>query len=159
MKKLVTIIACIIMVTLISSCSSKLIIGKNVEITSPAYMYNQELNINKEVKVMMSGFFNEEEDFFEGTLTIEDIYFSKVLFSSGTGLISYDGKERTFSGQIYYDEQTHAYSMELSDKELLRELTGNVLEDGTLIISSPADTLGDAMEINEDLKEKTYNET
>ncbi|WP_028608440.1 hypothetical protein [Paenibacillus harenae] len=148
MKKLFLLLQAFTFAWLSAGCSG----SDKLEIHAPAYMYNSDATISQKAEVALVGFFNHKNNNFEGSLTIDDIHLDKILFVPGTGLLSYEGEVRTYLGEIYFNRKTHALTIEISDSELYHALTKRNDKDGKVIISSPAEDLQQAVQVNTALK-------
>ena len=129
-----------------TSCSKP---NEKILINSPAYMYSGM--VSKPLDVIIDGYFDKKEHLFKGSISFGGkTKLENVLFFSGTGLISYKGKDRTNLGQILFDEENHNYSMQISDSQFIELLTNQKNnEKEMLIISSPAENAEEAKEIYE----------
>ncbi|MFX3635932.1 MAG: hypothetical protein ACE3L7_28560 [Candidatus Pristimantibacillus sp.] len=150
MKKILLFLTSVTLAIFIAGCSKT----EKIEIHTPAYMYNTDSSVNQKATVVLNGFYNHSKGNFEGSMTINDVNFSTILFVSSMGLVAYDGTERTFVGQIYYNNETKQFTIEVSNSELYYTLTKQEYQEEVLIISSPAEDLEQAMQINEALKKQ-----
>ncbi|MDP9701188.1 hypothetical protein J2T16_004112 [Paenibacillus intestini] len=73
---------------------------EKIDINSPSYMFSENSGIASEVKVNLNGIFNKNENAFEGSLSINDMAFEKVIFMHKSLLITYEGAKRTVLGDI-----------------------------------------------------------
>jgi hypothetical protein len=96
------------------------------------------------------GDFNHKDNGFRGSMKIGNINYSTVLFVPGLNLNSYNGKEKTILGRIFYDNKSHQYSV-LLNKELSDSLNIQYDPKNTLIISSPATNYDQAKQIHQNL--------
>lgn len=74
MKKSILFIILIMVTFWLTGCTNK----TNLEINSPAYMYESNSSVNEEVDVILSGLFNEKENSFKGSMTIKNIKFATI---------------------------------------------------------------------------------
>ncbi|WP_435923266.1 hypothetical protein [Paenibacillus sp. DYY-L-2] len=136
----------LLVVVILTSCTNR---TEKILITSPAYMYSN--TVSEPIDVIIDGYFDKKEHLFKGSITFDDkIKLENVLFFPGTGLISYKGKERTNIGQIFFNEENFSYSIQIAYPqftELLTNQKGNKTD--MLIISSPANSIEQAKEVND----------
>ncbi|WP_434749593.1 hypothetical protein [Paenibacillus amylolyticus] len=125
---------------------------EKIDIKSPSYMFSENSEINGELKVSLMGECNNNENSFEGSLTINDIVFKKVIFMHKSLLISYEGAKRTVLGDIYLDKQANQFAIIITEPELYMKLTNGKYQNEGLVISSPASNLEEAKMIEEKLK-------
>lgn len=151
-KRLLRIIPILVILSLILiSCVNQ---KKDIDINNPAFVFGDD--INKTIDVSIKGKYNVKENNFKGSMVIgNDINFENVIFSPGSGLISYNKTSRTYLGQIFFDYESKNYTIEITDPSIYSKLT-NIDNDGlkTITISSPAKNLDEAKQINKELKEK-----
>lgn len=125
-------------------------IADNIDIHSHSFIYQQQGDFHREAKTALTGSYNFKRKQFEGKLSIDELTFPNVLFTSGVVLVSW-GKERDLLGVIYFDNKTKRYAMEITDEKIYEKLTGLKYADSPLIISSPASSLEEAKNIHDDL--------
>ncbi len=83
----------------------------------------------------------------------EQYRFDPVLFSPGSGLVTYKGSDRKVIGQILFDSADLKVSLEITDPELYKQLTSlDDAQDSPLIISAPAANREEAEAITMELK-------
>ncbi|PYE48267.1 hypothetical protein HUB98_11480 [Paenibacillus barcinonensis] len=133
---------------ILSGCSTH----EQIDIKSPSYMYSENSEIGRNVRVSLNGTLNKKDDVFEGELSIDDIVFKKVIFTHNTLLISYEGSKRTVLGDIYFDKQANQYAIIVTEPELYTKLTHAKFQNKGLVISSPASSLAEAKIIEAKLK-------
>lgn len=126
--------------------------NEKIEISSPSYMYSGTYKIDKKVNVVLRVNYNNKEDNYEGALTINDITFEKILFKHNASLISYKDSERTVLGDIYFDKKENQFAIIVTDPSLFKQLTNEDYKNEGLVISSPASSLEEAIEIEDKLK-------
>ncbi|OAB48478.1 hypothetical protein [Paenibacillus antarcticus] len=144
-----TLIIVIWSLTLISCTDSK----KEINIKNAAFIYGSETE--KIIEVSMKGEYDTKDHNFIGSLVIGDeIKLENVLFSSGTGLISYIKTSRSYLGQIFFDYQSLKFTIEITDQDLYHKLTKSN-NDGNkkITITSPAKNIEEAKRINKELKD------
>ncbi|SEO05955.1 hypothetical protein [Paenibacillus sp. OK076] len=146
MKKIIFII--FISTLIISACSN----NEKIQISSPSYMYSKSTSISKELEVTLRGDFNKDDDNYEGSLSINEINFEKVLFKHNSLLIAYEGSERTVLGNIYLNKSENEFSITITDPTLYKKLTNEEFKKDNLVISSPAFSQEEAIEVAEKLK-------
>ncbi|MEC0126247.1 hypothetical protein [Paenibacillus pabuli] len=146
MKKVLFII--FISTLILSACSN----NEKIEISSPSYMYSKSSNISKELEATLKGTFNKDDNNYEGSLSINDINFEKVLFKHNSLLIAYEGSERMVIGDIYLNKTESQFSIIITEPTLYKKLTNEEFKKEALVISSPASNLEEAIEIEEKLK-------
>lgn len=115
-------------------------------------MFSENSEIASEVKVSLNGIFNKNENTFEGSLSINDSTFEKVIFMHKSLLITYEGAKRTVLGDIYFDKQANQFAIIITEPELYMKLTNGKYQNETLVISAPASNLEEAKMIEEKLK-------
>ncbi|WP_339832436.1 hypothetical protein [Paenibacillus sp. FSL R7-0272] len=125
---------------------------EKIDIKSPSYMFSENSEIASEVKVSLNGIFNKNENTFEGSLSINDSTFEKVIFMHKSLLITYEGAKRTVLGDIYFDKQANQFVIIITEPELYMKLTNGKYQNETLVISAPASNLEEAKMIEEKLK-------
>jgi len=125
---------------------------EKIDINSPSYMFSENSGIASEVKVNLNGIFNKNENAFEGSLSINDMAFEKVIFMHKSLLISYEGAKRTVLGDIYLDKQANQFAIIITEPELYTKLTNEKYQNEGLVISAPASNLEEAKTIEEKLK-------
>ncbi|MFB9325924.1 hypothetical protein ACFFSY_08285 [Paenibacillus aurantiacus] len=137
---------------LLSGCSEQ---AETIKLDDPAYMFGDQPG--KTVNMLIEGTYNAKENAFKGTMQIGDRTLQTILFTPGAGLIYYEGTKRTYIGQIFYDEATSDYAIEITDAAFYEWLTG-VKREGRpkLIISSPAINGEDARAVYERVKRLGY---
>jgi hypothetical protein len=141
--KMASLVLGLMLIILFSGCSSK----EKVNLSSSAFMYNANQTIEKEVQVVLTGYFSDQQNSFEGKLRINHLEYPHILFMPGTALISYEGEHRTVLGQMYYDKVTRHYAIEIHHQDLYAKLTDNQPPALPLILSSPASNLEQAQKI------------
>ncbi|MGV2887136.1 hypothetical protein [Paenibacillus taichungensis] len=132
----------------LSACSN----NEKIEISSPSYMFCEDYKISKEIEVSLKGDFNKNDNNYEGSLSINEINFKKVLFKHNSLLISYEGSERTVLGDIYLNTLDNQFAIVITEPSLYKQLTNEEYNNEGLIISSPASSLEEARSIEENLK-------
>ncbi|MCM3134657.1 hypothetical protein M3629_17850 [Paenibacillus polysaccharolyticus] len=125
---------------------------EKIDINSPSYMFSENSGIASEVKVNLNGIFNKNENAFEGSLSINDMAFEKVIFMHKSLLISYEDAKRTVLGDIYLDKQANQFAIIITEPELYTKLTNEKYQNEGLVISAPASNLEEAKTIEEKLK-------
>lgn len=148
---LTSIVLLIVFIIVLMSSSNSY---QEIHINSPAYMY--EDNINEVVPVSIEGRYNKKENTFIGSMEIDNrIKLDNVTFIPGSGIVFYEGSNRTFLGQIYFDNENSNYSMEIIDPVIYEKLTKRP-SDGKaeVIISSPSNNFEQAQQVTEELKNK-----
>lgn len=150
MRSLNLLIAGLIVVILFASCSKQ----DKLEINSTSFMYSADSSSDQKIQVELNGYFDNKDNYFKGILKINDgIEYPTVLFSPGlSGLIAYNGKERIYLGEIFFDKNSQHFTLEISNADLYYSLTHKKYENQKLIISSPAESLEQAIEMNRTLK-------
>ncbi|MFB5761482.1 hypothetical protein [Paenibacillus medicaginis] len=138
----------ILILLFMAGCSTK----EQIQIDTDAYLYDSDLNISEGVKVTLKGFYDKKNKNFKGSISINNIEYSDVLFTSGSGLIAYEENKRTYLGEIFFNYNTRQYTIEVSEKKLFYSLTKQEYQNNKLIISSPATNIEKAKQINTQLK-------
>lgn len=142
-------IALIIALTItIGGCSNS---HQVIDIANPAYMYGDD--IDETLPVSMKGTYNKKKHSFRGSMEIDHrIKLDPVMFANGMGIIFFEGSKQTFLGQIYFDNESLNYTIEIIDPVIYEKLT-NRPSDGQakVIISSPSTNLEQAQQVNEEL--------
>lgn len=123
-----------------------------IDIKSPSYMFSENSEIHGGLRVTLHGKFNDHDNSFEGSLTINDMAFEKVIFMHKSLLISYEGPKRTVLGDIYLDKQANQFAIIITEPELYMKLTNAIYQNEGLVISSPASNLEEAKMVEEELK-------
>lgn len=149
MRKYGVLLGTLLLLLLSIGCSNRY---QEIHINSPAYMYSDDTE--QVMKIQVEGRYDIREDYFKGSISFgTDIKLNNVLFSSGVGLVSYEGAQRSFLGQIYCDFDKGTYSIRLDDAEFIERLTKQKHSKGTqFIVSSPALNKKEAEEIYTTLK-------
>lgn len=137
-----------VIVFILSGCNDL----EKMDIKSPSYMFSENSEIASEVKVSLNGIFNKNENAFEGSLSIDDNTFEKVIFMHKSLLISYEGAKRTVLGDIYLDKRAKQFAIIITEPELYMKLTNEKYQNEGLVISAPASNLEEAKRIEEKLK-------
>lgn len=135
--------------TLILSACNK---SEKIEITSQSYMYSKDSYISKELEVTLKGILKKDDNSYEGSLSLNDINFDKVLFKHNSLLIAYEGSERIVLGDIYLNKSESQFTIIITEPTLYKRLTNEEFKKEGLVISSPASSQEEAMEIEEKLK-------
>ncbi|MFD1957433.1 hypothetical protein ACFSL6_25505 [Paenibacillus thailandensis] len=127
MRSLNLLIAGLIVVILFASCSKQ----DKLEINSTSFMYSADSSSDQKIQVELNGYFDNKDNYFKGILKINDgIEYPTVLFSPGlSGLIAYNGKERIYLGEIFFDKKFTTFharnkqrgSILLSDTQKIRK--------------------------------------
>ncbi|QLG38134.1 MULTISPECIES: membrane lipoprotein lipid attachment site-containing protein [unclassified Paenibacillus] len=146
MKRIIFVIFLGLLV--LSACSN----NEKIDISSPSYMFSEDYKISKEIEVSLKGHFNKDDNNYEGSLSINEINFKKVLFKHNSLLISYEGSERTVLGDIYLNTSDNQFAIVITEPSLYKQLTNEEYNKDGLIISSPASSLEEARSIEENLK-------
>ncbi|TYP70761.1 hypothetical protein [Paenibacillus methanolicus] len=161
MRKRMLAIVLLLAAAVLAGCMEKI---DKLKIEAPAYMYGDQA---KSVDVMIEGPFSHADNLFTGSMRIGGKKLETIVFTPGTGLIHYDernlangeGPKRTDLGLIYYDKETMAYAIEVTDAALYASLTGKKQEDQSkLIISSPANNEEEANAVHDRLTKLDYFE-
>lgn len=131
-----------------TGCGTK----EEIQIDTAAYMYSSNLSVKEGAKVTLKGWYDREDKNFQGSISINGIEYPNVLFASGADLIAYKESKRSFLGMIYFNYESHQYTIEVTDKNLFYSLTKQRYPNNKLIISSPATNFEEAQRINIFLK-------
>ncbi|MFM9278862.1 hypothetical protein [Paenibacillus jiagnxiensis] len=131
-----------------TGCNTK----EQIQIDTDAYIYDSDSSISEGAVVILKGLHDKKSNNFQGSISINDIEYPNVLFTSGSGFIAYEENKRTYLGEIYFNYETHQYTIEVSDKKLFHSLTKQEYQNDKLIISSPATNIEEARQINTLLK-------
>ncbi|MFC4100131.1 hypothetical protein [Paenibacillus xanthanilyticus] len=161
MRKRMLVIVLLLAAAVLAGCMEKI---DKLQIDAPAYMYGDQA---KSVEVTIGGPFSHADNLFTGSMRIGDKKLETIVFTPGTGLLHYDernlangeGPERTYLGLIYYDKETSAYAIEVTDAALYASLTGKKPEEQSkLIIGSPANNAEEAKAVHARLTKLDYFE-
>ena len=148
-KPLSIMLSIVILSLPLTSCSDS---KKDININSTALIYGNETEKTSEIS--MKGEYNTKKHNFTGSLDIgAEIKLENIIFSPGSGLISYNKTLRQYLGQIFFDYESLKFTIEITDQELYHKLTqSNIDENKIITITSPAKTLEEAKQINMELK-------
>lgn len=136
MKRYGVVLGTLLLLLLSTGCSNPY---QEVHINGPAYMYSDDTE--QAMELVIEGRYDKKEYYsFKGSISMgSDIKLENVLFTSGAGLVSYEGTQRSYLGQIFCDFDKGTYSIILDNAAFIEKLTKQEHSKGTkFIVSSPA---------------------